>query len=95
MYRNLGELLLKAICGDDYADELRQVSDLYQELDRSVLEVQLKSLATRFKVTASVALEDCIKYLRSLSSEARSFFCEVSYICSPTASCDASHQCCQ
>ena len=37
MYPNLEELLLKAIRGDDYADELRQVINLYQELDCSVL----------------------------------------------------------
>ena len=80
MCRNLEELLQKKFCGNNYADELRQVTDLYQELDCSVFEVDLKSLATHFKGTTSITLEVCIKYLRSLSSRAKHFFGKVSHV---------------
>ena len=78
VYRNLEELLLKGANGKDYSEHLRDVSAMYHELDASQLEPQLSNLATYFKENSiEVSLEECLKYLRSLSPAAKSFYSEV------------------
>ena len=57
---------------------LREVLAVYHELDASQLKLQLSNLATYFQensITAS--LEECLKYLRTLSPAARTFYSEV------------------
>ena len=78
MYRNLEELILKGAAGGDLSEPLREASGVYHELDVSQLKLQLSNLATYFReknITAS--LEECVKYLQSLSPAAMTFFSEV------------------
>ena len=78
VYRNLEELLLKGATGSDFSEHLREVSRVYHELDSSQLEPQLSNLATYFQEKGiEVSLEECFKYLRSLSLAAKTFYSEV------------------
>ena len=57
---------------------LREVLAVYHELDASQLKLQLSNLATYFQensITAS--LEECLKYLQTLSPAAKTFYSEV------------------
>ena len=75
IYRNLEELLVKGAAGEEFGDEKKQVCELYHEIDGSQLNVQLESLATYFQSeNIPVSLNECIKYLQSLSADAKSFY---------------------
>ena len=64
--------------GQEFGDEKKQVCELYHENDGSQLNVQLESLATYFKSeNIQVSLQESIKYLQSLSDDAKSFYSEV------------------
>ena len=78
IYRNLEELLIKGAAGSDFSEHLREVSAVYHELDASQLKLQLSNLATYFQDNSiTVSLEECLKYLRSLSPAAKDFYSEV------------------
>ena len=64
IYRNLKELLIKGAAGSDFSEHLREVSAVYHELDASQLKLP-------------VSLEECLKYLWSLSPAAKDFYSEV------------------
>ena len=69
---------MKGAAGEDFADEKKQVCELYNEIDGYQLNVQLESLATYFQSkNIPVSLKECIKYLQSLSADAKSFYSEV------------------
>ena len=92
IYRHLEELLLKGASCTDYSEHLREVSNMYDELDASQLEPQLSNLATYFQENSiEVSLEECLNYLRSLSPAAKTFYSDYSSI----NSCYAGNQCCQ
>lgn len=78
VYRNLEELLFNGAAGSDFSEQLKEVSEVYHELDASQLKIQLSNLATYFQETnITVSLEECFKYLRSLSPAAKTFYSEV------------------
>ena len=78
IYHNLEELLVKGTAGQEFSDEKKKVCELYHEIDGSQLNVQLESLATYFKSeNIPVSLKECVKYLQSLSDDAKSFYSEV------------------
>ena len=78
IYRNLEELLVKGASGEEFDDQKKLVCELYHEIDGTQLNVQLESLAAYFKsANIPVSLKECIKYLQSLSPDAKSFYSEV------------------
>ena len=51
---------------------------MYHKLDASQLKMQLSNLATYYQENKiTVSLEECFKYLRSLSAAAKTFYSEV------------------
>ena len=78
VYRNLEELLLKGAAGSELSKQLGEVSAVYHELDVSQLALQPSNLATYFRENSiTPSLEECLKYLRSLSPAAKTFYNEV------------------
>ena len=54
------------------------MTGVYHEVDASQLELQLSNLATYFQEKKStVSLDECFKYLQSLSPAAKTFYSEV------------------
>jgi len=70
-YRKLEDLLLNACQGRQYRDQLLYLCDLYQELDASLLEVQLQSLQGQFAQSDECSIKACIALLQELSLPAR------------------------
>ena len=63
MYRNLEEVLVNGAAGNDVSDQLTKVTELYSEIDSSLLKVQLSNLSTHFKESSIVAtLAVCLRY---------------------------------
>ena len=79
MYCNMENLLTKAVNQQDFSTELKKVTDFYgDDLDTKSLFVQLTNLASYFTGSSdTVTLQDCLKYLRSLSDDGHSFYSEV------------------
>ena len=78
IYCNHEELLVKGAAGEEFADEKKQVCQLYNEIDGYQLNVQLESLAAYFQSkNIPVSLKECMKYFQSLSADAKSFYSEV------------------
>ena len=79
MYCNMENLLTKAVNQQDFSTELKKVTDFYgDDLDTKSLFVQLTNLASYFTGSSdTVTLQDCLKYLCSLSDDGRSFYSEV------------------
>ena len=78
VYRNLEELLLKGATDSDFSELLREVTGVYHKLDASQLELQLSNLATYFQEKEiTVSLDECFRYLQSLSPAAKTFYSEV------------------
>ena len=78
IYHNLEELLLKGAAGSDFSEQLKEVSGVYHELDASQLKMQLATYFQENNIT--VSLEECLKYFRSPSAAAKTFYSEV-YVC--------------
>jgi hypothetical protein len=78
-YRKLEDLLLKACEGADYTGEFQFLCELYEELDISQLDLQLKSLQIQLQnqPQSSTSIQPCITFLRDLSPPARTYFSEV------------------
>ena len=75
IYRNLEELLVKGASGEEFDDQKKLVCELYHEIDGTQFNVQL---AAYFQcANIPVSLKECIKYLQSLSPDAKSFYSEV------------------
>ena len=77
MYRKLEDLLLNVCQRREYRDELQYVCDLYQELDVSLLDVQLQSLQGQFVESDEFSIKACISFLQGLSPSARTYYSEV------------------
>ena len=79
MYCNLESLLIKAAYQQDYTVGFQKVNDFYaDDLTASSLSAQLAAFASHFRNTSNaVTLNDCLKYLQSLSDGAQSYFSEV------------------
>jgi len=78
IYHNLEELLVKGVSGEECGDQKKQVCELYNEIDGTLLNVQLESLATYFQSkNIPASLKECINYLQSLLPDAKSFYSEV------------------
>ena len=57
-------MLLKGAASTDNSEELTKVSELYHELDTSLLKLQLSNLATHFQDSSiTLSLEERLKYL--------------------------------
>ena len=56
MHCSLEDLLLKAVRGLDYSNELQSVCSLYTEIDASSLNMHLTNLATHFATESPVSL---------------------------------------
>ena len=77
IYSKLEDLLLKGAGGCDL-DDLSEVSQMYPDIDFCELKIQLANLATYFNENEIAAsLEECLKYLQSLSPAAKTFYSEV------------------
>ena len=84
VYKNLEALLVKAANNEDYSSYFKEVTLFYQDdIKPSELDVQLQNISTHFSGNSgSVALSDCLDYLRSLSIAQQSFYSEVCNIAS-------------
>jgi len=76
-YRNLEDLLLNACQGRQYRDQLQYLCDLYQELDASLLDVQLQSLQGQLAQSDECSIKACIAFLLELLLPARTYYSEV------------------
>lgn len=81
MYKNLESLLVGAANNQVLDEYFESVTAFYKDdFDRSLLSAQLQILGTSFAdsdMSKPVSLGDCLKFLRDLSPERKSFFCEV------------------
>ena len=80
MYRNLQDLLLKAVKGDDYRECLNHVTSLYHDdLDAQELQLHLEILQAYFGLVdkTSVTVCDIRDYILSLSPYERDLMSEV------------------
>ena len=80
MYRNLQDLLLKAVKGDDYRECLNHVTSLYHDdLDAQQLQLHLVIFQANFRLVdkTSVTVYDIRDYILSLSPYERDLVSEV------------------
>ena len=78
MYQHLESLLLKTSNGDNFDEDLKEVTQFYcEDLEVSMLHVQLQTLATYFKDESEVALQDIITYFKELSPSECHIYSEV------------------
>ena len=77
-YKNLQELLFKAIKGDTFESELRYVSQLYKDDINSVnLQIQLQILANDYPKEESTSIFDIRNYMKSLSPAKKQLMAEI------------------
>ena len=77
LYSNLEQLLLKAVRHEDYKEELKSVSELYQhDLHIEDLKVQLTTLSLQLSDSHS-SFSDILKYMQTLDKLARGIYSEV------------------
>ena len=81
MYKNLQEILLKCVHGQDYKSELQTVTEFYgNDFDSTQLAIQLQLLATHFetmKDQGKITFRETVEYLQSLSVAQRIFYSQV------------------
>ena len=87
VYRNLEELLLKAVNAKDYSSELDYVTEFYgSDLDKNELSTQLKILASNIRdevhlpSSETITLPEILSFIRKLSNGQRAFFKQVCWI---------------
>jgi len=70
--------LISLASGEECGYQKKQVCELCNEIDGTLLNVQLESLAIYFQSkNMPVSLKECIKYLQSFSPDAKFFYSEV------------------
>ena len=78
VYQNLQSLLIVAAAtGQEYGEYLKKVTDFYgDDFEQPYLSAQMESFGVAFD-RKSASLDDCLSFLRGLSSGERSFFSQV------------------
>ena len=81
-YSNLEQLLLKAVCKENYSSEFDFVTKFYgPDLNVHALEMQLQIFATNFIMEGKkTSIKDILKYLRNISSAQRALLSEICII---------------
>lgn len=80
MYRNLEDLLIRAVNGEDYEEPLMFTTSFYQDdLDVSQLRVHLQTLHANMdhEPSKTVTLSDIKDYIQKLTSHERGLLSEV------------------
>ena len=82
LYSNLEQLLLKAVCKENYSSEFDFVTKFYgPDLNVHALEMQLQIFATNFIMEGKkTSIKDILKYLRNISSAQRALLSEICVI---------------
>ena len=82
IYSNLEQLLLKAVCKENYSSEFDFVTKFYgPDLNVHALEMQLQIFATNFIMEGKkTSIKDILKYLRNISSAQRALLSEICII---------------
>ena len=82
LYSNLEQLLLKAVCKENYSSEFDFVTKFYgPDLNVHALETQLQIFATNFIMEGKkTSIKDILKYLRNISSAQRALLSEICII---------------
>ena len=82
LYSNLEQLLLKAVCKENYSSEFDFVTKFYgPDLNVHALEMQLQIFATNFIMEGKkTSIKDILKYLRNISSAQRALLSEICII---------------
>ena len=82
LYSNLEQLLLKAVCKENYSSEFDFVTKFYgPDLNVYALEMQLQIFATNFIMEGKkTSIKDILKYLRNISSAQRALLSEICII---------------
>ena len=82
LYSNLEQLLLKAVCKENYSSEFDFVTKFYgPDLNVHALEMQLQIFATNFIMEGKkTSVKDILKYLRNISSAQRALLSEICII---------------
>ena len=82
LYSNLEQLLLKAVCKENYSSEFDFVTKFYgPDLNVHALEMQLQIFATNFiREGKKTSIKDILKYLRNISSAQRALLSEICII---------------
>ena len=73
LYQNLQSLLVAAATGQEYGEYLKKVTVYGDDFEQPYLSAQLESFGVAFD-RKSASLDDCLSFLRGLSSGERSFF---------------------
>ena len=78
MYQHLESLLLKTSNGEKFDEDLKEVTQFYSEdIEVSMLQVQLQTLATYFKDQGQVTLQDIVTYFKELSPSEHQIYSEL------------------
>ena len=82
LYSNLEQLLLKAVCKENYSSEFDFVTKFYgPDLNVHALKIQLQIFATNFIMEGKkTSIKDILKYLRNISSAQRALLSEICII---------------
>ena len=82
LFSNLEQLLLKAVCKENYSSEFDFVTKFYgPDLNVHALEMQLQIFATNFIMEGKkTSIKDILKYLRNISSAQRALLSEICII---------------
>ena len=83
LYSNLEQLLLKAVCKENYSSEFDFVTKFYRpDLNVHALEMQLQIFATNYFIMEGkkTSIKDILKYLRNISSAQRALLSEICII---------------
>ena len=78
VYRNLEEVLVMAANGNPHEEQLKAIHDFYgDDIDFSLVSVQLQSLSSFFAGREGITLADCVAEIRSMTTTQRSFISEM------------------
>ena len=82
LYSDLEQLLLKAVCKENYSSEFDFVTKFYgPDLNVHALEMQLQIFATNFIMEGKkTSIKDILKYLRNISAAQRALLSEICII---------------
>lgn len=78
VYKNLQDLLLKAVNKGDYKAELSNIIEFYgSSFDCALLETQLTVLSSNYAENASDSIMDIIHHLKNMSPAQKSLLSQV------------------
>ena len=78
MYPHLESLLLKTSNEESFDEDLKQVTQFYcEDIEVSMLRVQLQTLAIYLKDQGQVTLQDIVTYFKELSPSERQIYSKV------------------